>query len=74
MADDNPTMLMDGRVNKARGEDRRLRQCAAMTPEEVRLDLAGPMSSRWFVSLHCARVRSQAGMRPEQSAEKGVVR
>jgi hypothetical protein len=23
-----------------------------MTPEEVRLDLAGPMSSRWFVGLH----------------------
>ena len=31
----------------------------AMTPEEVRLDLAGPMSSRRFVGLHCACVRSR---------------
>jgi hypothetical protein len=31
------------------------------------------MSPRWFVSPHCARVRSQAEMRPVQAAEKGVV-
>jgi hypothetical protein len=30
------------------------------------------MSFRWFVSLY--RVRVQAEMRPEQAAEKGVMR
>jgi len=50
-----------------------MRQCAAMTPEEVRLDLAEPVSSPWIVGLHCA-CPQQGEMRPEQAAEKGVVR
>ena len=45
-----------------------------MTPEEVRLDLAGPMSSRWFVSLYLRVCPWQGEMWPEQAAEKGVVR
>ena len=43
-----------------------VRQCAAMTPGEVRLDLAGPMSFEWlWVSIESG---------PEQATEKGVVR
>jgi hypothetical protein len=45
-----------------------------MTPEEMRLDLAGPMSSRWFVGLDLRMCPQQGEMRPEQAAEKGVVR
>lgn len=35
-----------------RGSGRDLGQRFGMTPEEVRLDFAEAMSSRWFVSLY----------------------
>jgi hypothetical protein len=40
----------------------RLRERSGISPEEVRLDLAAPMSSRWFVSLY--------GDTPERQSDK----
>jgi hypothetical protein len=54
-------------------EHRRLRQRAAMTPEELKLDSPRPMSSRRSVSLYCTSVRSGVSGR-SKAAEKGVLR